>query len=57
MTFSFNIFYQTDSDVPGDSGRRSKVVHIDAENSQDAFDYAVEKYSDDPEYDGLEAIS
>lgn len=47
MTFSFKIIYNIDTDVPGDSGLRSRTVHVDDENEQAAYDYAIEKHWDD----------
>lgn len=57
MTYSFKINYQTDSDIPGDSGKRTKTVHVDAENMDDACEYVSDKYSNDQEFDGYELIN
>lgn len=54
MTYIFKINYLIDSDIPGDSGKRSKTVNVEAENQDDACEYVSNKYSDDQEYEGYE---
>lgn len=56
MIYTFKVFFQTDSDVPGDSGKRSKTVRIAADNYDDACEDVYNKYADE-EYAGYELIS
>lgn len=44
MTYLFKIIYTIESEVPDDSCQRSRIVPIDAETSQEAFDYACDTY-------------
>lgn len=56
MTYVFKLNYLIDSDIPGDSGKRSKTVYVEAENEDDACEYVSDKYSNDQEFDGYEII-
>ena len=56
MTYAFRVFYEIDSDIPGDSGKRSKIKYIEAETEQEAFDYAAEEFAEDEDYTGFEIV-
>lgn len=56
MTYTFKVFFKIDSDTPGDSGNRTKVVHVEAEDLDAACEYVYEKYSNDSEYNGYELL-
>lgn len=54
MDFTFKVYFQIDSEIPGDSGKRSKTITVEAERMDDACEYVYDKYSNDSEYIGYE---
>jgi len=49
MTYVFKISFKIDSDIPGDYGDREKIVNVEEESEDSAFEYVCDKYNS-PDY-------